>query len=101
MAELTNGVKEQEGPTSNNLQKFCQTIGEVDANSFLNDGERMQAVTAAYALVSRLETPWDFVLRTCMGQVCLSKAMLRNGKLSQNIACVRGRSEGRKGSRTI
>jgi hypothetical protein len=29
----------------------------------------MEAVAAAYALVARLETPWDFVLRLAMGQV--------------------------------
>lgn len=29
----------------------------------------MEAVAAAYALVARLETPWDFVSRLAMGQV--------------------------------
>lgn len=46
-----------------------QTLNGISADSFENDGQRMEAVAAAYALVARLETPWDFVLRLAMGQV--------------------------------
>lgn len=49
--------------------QIVQTLNGIGADSFENDGERMEAVAAAYALVARLETPWDFVLRLAMGQV--------------------------------
>lgn len=49
--------------------QIVQTLNGISADSFENDGERMEAVAAAYALVARLETPWDFVLRLAMGQV--------------------------------
>lgn len=49
--------------------KIIESLNEINAGSFENDGQRIEAVAAAYALVARLETPWDFVLRTVMGQV--------------------------------
>lgn len=49
--------------------QIVQTLNGISADSFQNDGQRMEAVAAAYALVARLETPWDFVLRLAMGQV--------------------------------
>lgn len=49
--------------------QIVQTLNGISADSFENDGQRMEAVAAAYALVARLETPWDFVLRLAMGQV--------------------------------
>ena len=49
--------------------QVVQTLNGISADSFENDGQRMEAVAAAYALVARLETPWDFVLRLAMGQV--------------------------------
>jgi hypothetical protein len=66
MTELTNGINNHDGK---NVQDTLQTLNQIDTDSFANDGDRIQAVVAAYALVSRLETPWEFVLRTCMGQV--------------------------------
>lgn len=52
-----------------NVQDIVKALSDIRADSFANDGDRIQAVASAYALVSRLETPWEFVLRTCMGQV--------------------------------
>lgn len=49
--------------------QIVQTLNGISADSFENDGQRMEALSAAYALVARLETPWDFVLRLAMGQV--------------------------------
>ncbi|KAG8167505.1 hypothetical protein KVR01_003194 [Diaporthe batatas] len=40
--------------------QIVQTLNGISADSFENDGQRMEAVAAAYALVARLETPWDF-----------------------------------------
>lgn len=52
--------------------QIVQTLNGISTDSFENDGQRMEAVAAAYALVARLETPWDFVLRLAMGQVSRS-----------------------------
>lgn len=49
--------------------QIVQTLNGISADYFENDGQRMEAVAAAYALVARLETPWDFVLRLAMGQM--------------------------------
>lgn len=49
--------------------QIVQTLNGISADSFEKDGQRMEAVAAAYALVARLETPWDFVSRLAMGQV--------------------------------
>lgn len=57
------------GHNHQNVQTLLKTLEGINAESFDNDGERMCAVVAAYALVSRLETPWEFVARLCMGQV--------------------------------
>jgi hypothetical protein len=69
MAELTNGVNSNNNHGVRNVQDILQNLDQIDTHAFANDGDRIQAVVAAYALVSRLETPWEFVLRTCMGQV--------------------------------
>lgn len=54
---------------SRDVQDVVQSLSGITADSFANDGDRIQALAAAYELVARIETPWDFVLRTCMGQV--------------------------------
>jgi hypothetical protein len=58
MTELTNGVNNHDGK---NVQCILQPLNQINTDSFANDGDRIQAVVAAYALVSRLETPWEFV----------------------------------------
>ena len=57
-------------------QSILQILDGINAQTFNNEGERAQAVLVAYALVSRLETPWEFVARLCMGQVCGSPTLL-------------------------
>ena len=69
MTDLANGVNGYHSHGSKNVQDILETLNQIDSPSFANDGDRIQAVVAAYALVARLETPWEFVLRTCMGQV--------------------------------
>ena len=66
MASLTNGAS---GTSGHKFKELVETLNEISSDTFSNDGDRIQALLAAYALVSRLETPWDFVLRLCMGQV--------------------------------
>ena len=51
------------------VANYSQSLEELNRSSFPNDGERSKALLAAYALVSRLETPWETVLRLSMGQV--------------------------------
>ena len=51
------------------VAKTLQAIGHIDQSSFTDDGERNEALLAAHALVSRLETPWETVVRLGMGQV--------------------------------
>lgn len=72
---ITNGVNGVNGHgLASKHDNIIQTLNGINADSFENDGQRIEAVTAAYALVARLETPWDFVLRLVMGQVsiCIS-----------------------------
>ena len=66
MASFTNGINGIDGHKS---EELIQTLNGINVDTFDNDGKRIQALLAAYALVSRLETSWDFVLRLCMGQV--------------------------------
>ena len=50
-------------------KSFLPTIQGINATSFVDDGERSKILLAAYALVSRLETPWETVCRLAMAQV--------------------------------
>lgn len=68
-ANGTNGHNGHNGHGGQNIQDVLKTLNGINSSSFANDGDRIQAVVAAYSLVSKLETPWEFVLRTCMGQV--------------------------------
>ena len=66
MASLTNGTN---GTSDHKSEELGKILNGISNDTFSNDGDRIQTLLAAYALVSRLETPWDFVLRLCMGQV--------------------------------
>ncbi|KAJ0108716.1 hypothetical protein J7T55_011206 [Diaporthe amygdali] len=72
MPASTNGIN---GNAGSKHQNILQTLNGISAESFENDGQRIEAVAAAYALVARLETPWDFVLRLAMGQPALGAAL--------------------------
>ncbi len=50
-------------------QAALHDIGLLSEKFVAEEGERRKALLAAYALVARLETPWEFVARFCMGQV--------------------------------
>ncbi|KEY64592.1 hypothetical protein S7711_03651 [Stachybotrys chartarum IBT 7711] len=69
MASIPNGAN------GHGTHEIVQTLSEITPESFANDGERIQILTAVYALVARLETPWDFVLRLCMGQPALGASL--------------------------
>ena len=51
------------------IETVLTTLDSLNAESFANDGDRNKALLAAYALVSRLETPWETVARIGMTQV--------------------------------
>ena len=63
VAQIPNGTN------GHKAEDIAQTRKGINADAFEHDGERIQALTVAYALISRLETTWDFVLRLVMGQV--------------------------------
>ncbi|PWY75785.1 S-adenosyl-L-methionine-dependent methyltransferase [Aspergillus eucalypticola CBS 122712] len=51
------------------------TLNAINADSFSAEGDRINALLAAYALVSRLETPWERIARMCMGEPALSASL--------------------------
>ncbi|KAL2151685.1 hypothetical protein VTH82DRAFT_6783 [Thermothelomyces myriococcoides] len=64
----SSGVTQQDGKGVFNKVLATLVDAAADPNSFANDGDRIQALMAAYTLISRLETPWETVLRLVMGQ---------------------------------
>ncbi|KAI1159583.1 S-adenosyl-L-methionine-dependent methyltransferase [Nemania serpens] len=61
--------------TMQDSSSLIRDLNSITNYGFTNDGERMKALAAAYALVARLETPWEFVARLCMGQPALGAAL--------------------------
>ncbi|KKK24807.1 hypothetical protein P175DRAFT_0439305 [Aspergillus ochraceoroseus IBT 24754] len=57
------------------VNDFVHSIEGISASSFQFDGDRIQALAAAYSLVSRLETPWDTVARLCMTEPALGASL--------------------------
>ncbi|KAL2179572.1 uncharacterized protein P884DRAFT_297933 [Thermothelomyces heterothallicus CBS 202.75] len=82
VAPQSNGVSQQQGKGV--FTRVLATLVDAasDPNAFANDGDRIQALLAAYTLVSRLETPWETVLRLVMGKD-LGAAMDTVGKIKE------------------
>jgi hypothetical protein len=57
------------------LTDFVEAIEGINRDSFVEDGDRIGALQAAYALVSRLETSWDTVARLVLIQPALGAAL--------------------------
>lgn len=53
----------------NDHRKIAHVLEGISLSSFDNEDERSAALLAAYALVARLETPWETTARLCMSQV--------------------------------
>ncbi|KAL3465496.1 S-adenosyl-L-methionine-dependent methyltransferase [Aspergillus heterothallicus] len=53
------------------ISTVLTTLNGIKSEAFNNDGDRIKALSAAYALVSRLETPWDTTIRLCMNEPAL------------------------------
>ena len=64
--------KEVQGKQKQNLA--TRLINEISPSTFSNEGERAEALLATYALLSRLETPWETIVRLCMGQVGVAES---------------------------
>ncbi|KAF6841062.1 o-methyltransferase [Colletotrichum musicola] len=76
MTSEQNGIaggEPAEGGTT--LTSFLENVKNIDAASFQNEGERMQALLAAQALLARLESPWDTAVRLNMTQPALGAAI--------------------------
>ncbi|KAF2204392.1 S-adenosyl-L-methionine-dependent methyltransferase, partial [Delitschia confertaspora ATCC 74209] len=74
----TNGLKGTNGTISSPPSPFrilLRSLEDLERESFSNDAERIEALHAAYALVSRLETPWETIARLCMGQPALGASL--------------------------
>ncbi|KAI9370225.1 S-adenosyl-L-methionine-dependent methyltransferase [Aspergillus egyptiacus] len=56
---------------------LVEYISRIDRSSFStsSDGDRIKVLKAAYALVSRLETPWDTVARLCLTEPALGSCL--------------------------
>ncbi|WQF84394.1 Putative O-methyltransferase domain, S-adenosyl-L-methionine-dependent methyltransferase superfamily [Colletotrichum destructivum] len=54
---------------------FLQEIRGINSQSFENDGDRMKALLEVYALMARLESPWETLVRLCMIQPALGAAL--------------------------
>jgi hypothetical protein len=89
-AALKNGTNGTTVPTKKTatpnvplspIKCLLRSLEALERESFQDDGERIEALHAAYALVSRLETPWETILRLCMGQVCYASHSGRFGSL--------------------
>lgn len=53
----------------NDNSDIASFLSGVTPSSFENEDLRIKTLLAAYALVARLETPWETTARLCMGQV--------------------------------
>lgn len=51
------------------IKTVLPTLEGITQASFENDGERSKTLLAAYALISRLESPWETICRLAMSQV--------------------------------
>lgn len=53
------------------VEDLIQQINATDQTSFSSDADaRIRLILAAQALVARLETPWEFIQRIWLQEVC-------------------------------
>ncbi|KAJ5730335.1 uncharacterized protein N7483_004843 [Penicillium malachiteum] len=63
------------GETSTSVEIILKSINDINSDSFETDGDRVNALLAAYALVSRLETPWETVARIVLNEPLLAASL--------------------------
>jgi hypothetical protein len=56
----------------NEHTNIVNVLNDLSLNSLKDESQRSKALLAAYALVARLETPWETTARLCVGQVRIS-----------------------------
>ncbi|KAJ6014911.1 hypothetical protein N7540_009502 [Penicillium herquei] len=61
--------------TSTPVETILKSINDINSDSFETDGDRVNALLAAYALISRLETPWESVTRMVMNEPLLAASL--------------------------
>ncbi|KAH6660302.1 S-adenosyl-L-methionine-dependent methyltransferase [Truncatella angustata] len=71
----SNGITVHQEDSAPTIEGFVRSIEGIDRASFGFDGERIQALLAAYALVSRLETSWDTVSRLVLTEPALGASL--------------------------
>ncbi|RMD44105.1 hypothetical protein DV735_g969, partial [Chaetothyriales sp. CBS 134920] len=93
MSPQTNGLDTPNGAPSDGVQKIpphklAETLEAINAESFTDEEDRIRTLFATYALVARLETPWEFIARFCMSQVTSDFSTLHPSlglKLNKNL----------------
>ncbi|KAI1645978.1 S-adenosyl-L-methionine-dependent methyltransferase [Daldinia loculata] len=61
--------------TSPTTATLARSLNAIKLTEFSNEIERIQALQAAYALIGRLETPWETIVRLGMNQPALSASL--------------------------
>ncbi|KAL4875481.1 S-adenosyl-L-methionine-dependent methyltransferase [Aspergillus karnatakaensis] len=56
-------------------ESIIEGLNAIHPEAFKSEHERQKALVAAYALVSRLETPWETTERICMNQPALGACL--------------------------
>lgn len=75
MSHVQSATGSERVSERSNLEKILELSAGVTQESFANDGERAQALQSLWGLVARLETPWETIVRLCMGQPALGAAL--------------------------
>ncbi|KAJ5497534.1 hypothetical protein N7463_009521 [Penicillium fimorum] len=59
----------------NGQSDITSVLSGVTTSSFENEDQRTKTLLEAYALIARLESPWETTARLCMGQPALGAAL--------------------------
>ncbi|KAJ5733504.1 hypothetical protein N7493_002290 [Penicillium malachiteum] len=63
------------GKSLSSVETILKSINDINSDSFETDGDRANTLLAAYALVSRLETPWETVSRIVLNEPFLAASL--------------------------
>ncbi|KAK1728335.1 S-adenosyl-L-methionine-dependent methyltransferase [Colletotrichum acutatum] len=69
------GASEDGSRTKLTAASFLGRIQDVTSSSFGSEDERMQVLLGTYALMTRLESPWETLVRICMTQPALGATL--------------------------
>ncbi|KAL7952329.1 S-adenosyl-L-methionine-dependent methyltransferase [Trichoderma compactum] len=88
------------GSSTRSVDEVLKSLNSINPDDFAAEGDRSNVLLAAYALVSRLETPWEAVARLCMNQPAL-EASLKVAKDLQLFEKWHERGDGPENSDTL